>query len=494
MSSLKEKTVSGVKWSVMNRVLQKVISVGTFAILARILEPADFGLFALAFVAIDSLSVFKSFGIDSALIQRKDDLGRATDTAFFLIMAAGLVTFLVGWLIAPVAAKFFDNPHVLSIIQALVVSYLLSYIGKVPFALLQKQMRFQVSNVIDFIGSIANSVFAVLFALISPSVWSLVWAYLIKQCTTAVVSWRLSGIKLRWQFDPKIAKELFHYGKFMTGLGILWYLAGNIGNIVVGKVLGVAMLGYYTLAFNVGNFINTHFTQLISGVLFPAYSTIQEDSEALKRVYLKTVKFVSMISIPFSMILIVLAEEITLTLYGAKWSAVIPLMRIFGFVQLLAPIVACSGPVFMGCGKPKYSFYLTLTSLFVHTPFLILFSKAWGLEGAVYASLATISLFAPINLFLAHKIVQFRAGEFLKNIVPSIGCSIVMVIMTLTFKWMFKGPISHISLLDHYFVKLGIFSALSIFFYVAVYFLMDRPAVLEAKQMIFKLNQNQSVA
>ena len=409
-------------------------------------------------------------------------------------MAVGVAVFLFGWLLAPVAAQFFGNAKVLTVIQALVVSYLFSYIGKVPAALLQRSMRFSLTSTIDFIGSVVNSVFAIIFALISPSVWSLVWAYLIKQCLTAVLSWRFSGVRIRWQFDPKIAGELFHYGKFMTGLGILWYLAANIGNIVVGKVLGVAMLGFYTLAFNVGNFINTHFTQLISGVLFPAYSAIQEDSEALKRVYLKTVKFVSMISVPFSVVLIVLAEEITLTLYGVKWSAVIPLMRIFGFIQLLVPIAACSGPVFMGCGKPKYSFYLTFISLLVQTPLLVLFSKWWGLEGAVSASLVNVSLFVPINLILVNKIVRFQAGEFFKSIMPSIGCSLAMGAITIALKFAFNQSMSALPVLNYEVARLGIFSVLSVFSYVAVCFLIDRPAILEAKQMLFTLKGSRNLS
>ena len=96
MNSLKQKTVTGVKWEMANKVLQKIISVASFAVLARMLEPASFGLFALEFVAIDALNLVKSFGLDSALIRRKDSVQIAADTTFFLVFASGVTIFSRG--------------------------------------------------------------------------------------------------------------------------------------------------------------------------------------------------------------------------------------------------------------------------------------------------------------------------------------------------------------------------------------------------------------
>src|SRR3989338_1298272 len=107
MVSLKQKTFSGIKWQVINKIAQKVISVGTFAVLARILGPSIFGLFALAFVAIDGFQIIKSFGLDSALINRKDNIDEAADTAYVLIQAQGIILFTVCFLVAPLAALFF---------------------------------------------------------------------------------------------------------------------------------------------------------------------------------------------------------------------------------------------------------------------------------------------------------------------------------------------------------------------------------------------------
>src|SRR3989338_5575758 len=112
MITLKQKTVSGFKWLLVNNILQKVISVGAFAILARILDSSTFGLFAMAFIAIDGLGMFKTFGLDAGIIQNKNAPDAANHTAFFLIQVMGVALFLVCFAFAPVAAQFFNHPEI----------------------------------------------------------------------------------------------------------------------------------------------------------------------------------------------------------------------------------------------------------------------------------------------------------------------------------------------------------------------------------------------
>src|SRR3990167_2050017 len=119
MTTLKHKTVSGVKWQIASKLLEKGISVVTFAVLARILNPPTFGLFAMSFIAIDALGLFKAFGFDSALVQRKDRVEASSHTAFFMTQLTGRVLFITCYLVAPLAARFFNNKEVLSIVRAL---------------------------------------------------------------------------------------------------------------------------------------------------------------------------------------------------------------------------------------------------------------------------------------------------------------------------------------------------------------------------------------
>lgn len=488
MRSLKHKTFSGVKWQVINKVAQKVISVVSFAVLARILEPSVFGLFALAFVAIDGFHILKSFGFDSALIQRKENIEEAADTAYVIVQAQGFILFAVCFFIAPFAAQFFHNPQIASVVRALGVIFIFSTFSKIPSTLMAKDMRFNVISLIDLVGSVVNCVCAVIFALISPTVWCLVWAYVIKQITVSVLSYFASGYRFKFRFSTKIAKELFGYGKFMLGLSILWYIGGNVDNIVVGKILGVTLLGYYALSMNIGNLINTHFIYLLSGVMFPAYSSIQHDREEVTRIYLKTTKFVSLISIPFSVALIFLAKELVLAVYGVKWLEIVPLIRILGTMQLVVPILVCSGSVFLGCGKPQFNYQITLWGLLVKIPCLIFFTTKWGLIGTVCTDVVTLMATAPVNVMLVRRIVSFRFLDFLKQFLPSIYCSSAMLLAIQGVRMILFGyPLPMVFGRNTLgLLTLGI-SGLAA--YLVAIFFIDRPSLKEVVKLILKLDK-----
>lgn len=490
--SLKHQAFSGVKWQVINKVLQKVSSVVTFAFLARILEPSVFGLFAMAFIAIDGLQIFKAFGLDSALVHRKGKLQEASDTAFILIQGLGVVLFLLCYFAAPGVAQFFHQPEIASVIRALGIIFIFTCFSKVPSTLLIKDMRFAVTSAIDLAASLVNCAFAVLFAFLWRNVWSLVAAYLIKQVLITILSRLASGYRFRGQFRWEAAKELLHYGKFMIGLSVLWYLAENLNNVMIGKMLGPSLLGFYVLAENIGNFINTHFVHVLGSVMFPAYASLQHDLSEVRRVYFKTTQFVSLLSFPFSGALIFLAEELVLTVYGAKWLSMVPLIQIFGVLQLAAPILICSGSLYMGCGRPQYNYRLALYTLPVKIPLLYFFTKTWGLAGSVWCNVLVVFLFAPINLYLVHRIVKFDLGPFLKQMLPSIYGTLAMLAVMAIFKPLFpfdtlSGPILYRIL------PLMLIMIVGALGYGTSVFLTDRSAVHEIMELLLKKSGMRSV-
>lgn len=487
MSSLKERTASGIKWQVINKFSQKFISVATFAVLARIMEPAIFGLFALAFVVIDSLQFFKSFGLDSAVIQRKEDesFKRSLDTAFIVIQLNGLILCALCFFIAPWASRYFNNPELLNITRALGFIFIFTCFSKIPTTILQKRMRFNAIAIIEFISAILNSIVAISLAVTTKSVWSLVIAYLVKQTFISVVSWYCSGFRFTWQFDFKVAKELFSFGKYLMGMSVLWFISGKLNNIVVGKMLGVSLLGFLVLAENIGNFINTHFTSIISGVMFPAYASIQHDKEALKRAYLKTVKYVSFFSAPFSVFLMCFAEQFTHILYGDKWLAIIPLIQLFGLIQLISPILWCSSAVYMGCGKPNYSFNVKATQIALRIPLLIVFIGFWGLEGAVFSNVIITLIYAPVNLVLIKKIIPFKYKEFFGVLTSAYVCAGACFLLIVGAK---IGMDHYISAAWLHFpiVQLTLLGLLGVGSYLLCAWKTDRTALLDMKEMILK--------
>lgn len=484
MATLKQKTVSGFKWLVINNVTQKAISIATFAILARILQPATFGLFAMAFIAIDGLSMFKTFGFDGSIIQKKNLSEEANHTAFFTIEVMSILLFIICFAAAPMLARFFNNPDLGSILRALGVVFILSGFGRVPSAILTRQLRFRLISTIDLIGSTVNCICATIFALLWQNVWALVGAYLVKQTIMTGLSWYFSGFRLKWQYDWKLAKELFHFGKYLMALSLLWYVGQNASSFVIAKLLTTTALGYYALAVNIGNVINSQFTNIISRVMFPAYSAIQGDPETLKRAYLKTIKFISILSLPFSLGLICVAKEFVLTLYGEKWLPIVPLIQLLGIVQMIAPLLIASGSLYRGCGKPEYDFRINLAQILFFIPIMVVLTKLFGLIGTVVAVMITSVVIAPVEILVAQKIAKFTFREFFRQLVPAAVCSAIMLIALLAIQTIFA--LMPLAASSHLFMLI-VLALGGMCTYAVSFFFVDYPTTLEVKKMIFKL-------
>lgn len=479
------------KWLMINNLLKKVISVASFAILARILEPSVFGLFAMAFIVIDGFSHFKSFGVDMGLIQRKDRIEEAKHTAFWMTLGIGVTVFFIFQLVAPIASKLLNSQEVLTITRALGFVFIFGCLGRIPGAMLQREMRFGLISAIELTGSIINCIAAVSFALISPTVWSLVWAYLIKQMTIASLNWYFERYRAQFVFDKQIAKELFHFGKYMVAMGLLGFFVGNTDTLVIARLLDPTQLGFYILAINITFFTHHQFIQHIGTVLFPAYAKVQNDSEAIKRGYLKTNRFIAMITIPFGFVLILLSKEIVLFVYGDKWLSIVPLIQVLAIHNFLTPITGCSGAVFMGTGRPKYVYWLQVIALAIKIPAAFILVKAYGLMGAVVAGLIESAVTLPINYYLVRNIVRFTIRETIEQILPALTCCLAMAGIIVALKLGISNDdfLTNFTFKHRQILPLPIFGLGAIAAYFGALFVVDRNSFQEVKKLLFRFER-----
>jgi O-antigen/teichoic acid export membrane protein len=486
--TLKQKTVSGFKWLAFNQFAQRGVRILAFAALARILEPSTFGLFAMAFIAIDGFSLFKSFGVDGALIQRKEDetFERAKHTAFFLVQFIGVAIFLLFQLTAPLVGLLLNNEEVVTIMRVLGFIFIIGNLGRIPNALLTKRMEFKLLSIIEFATTVINSICAVLFALIWPNIWSLVLAYLVKQIFNSFASWWFERYNAKLVFDRKIAAELFHFGKFMVGIGVIGYIAFNLDSVLISRFLGAAALGYYVMASNVTAFTQQQVMNHLGRVLFPAMAKLQEDPERVKGAYLKSVRFISIVAIPFSFGIILVAHDFVMALYGEKWLVIVPMIQLLALAQLAGPLIGTAGAVFMGCGKVKYGYYNQVLRFTLRLVTAIPLMHYFGLMGAVYSALI-VEVVGEIFIFtLVKRLVKFRMRDYLRQLVPSTLCTLCMIIAVLGVKMILSVVTIPPVLEFHNILPVVLFALAGVPVYIGAYYLVDRAVVKEVFGLIFR--------
>jgi O-antigen/teichoic acid export membrane protein len=212
----------------------------------------------------------------------------------------------------------------------------------------------------------------------------------------------IQPFKLKFTFDKTIARELFGYGKWMVIGSLIYWAYSYLDNAVVGKVLGATILGFYMVAYRWGNWIVDNIVMVLSPVLFPTFSRIQNNVSGLRKSYLEVLKYISLVIFPMTFGLIFLANEFVLNVMGKKWAPVIVPLQILAFGGLCRALQSVGGSIFLAVGKPKVSTYfmginLTIILLLIY-PFLL-----W--KGIVGVSLAVTLAFI-ITFFIAVKLTS----------------------------------------------------------------------------------------
>jgi O-antigen/teichoic acid export membrane protein len=433
MVSLKHKTISGIKWTLVTSIVQRVISFGTTIVLARILSPADFGLFALAFVMIDGFGVFKSLGFDSALVRRKDDIEKACNTAFFLIPAMGMTLFVILFFFAPIGAKFLNNSQVTPIIRTLALIFVITTFGKVPQTILYRDMKFKYKSIAEVSGLIVYSSTALVLALNGFGVWSLVVAYVLRNLIQISIEWHFSGWKPKFEFDKAIAWDMFHFGKFISLGAIIGFLSSNLDNILIGKLLGVTMLGYYAIAMNMATFLSQYFLNKIGFIMYPAYSKIQDDLEDAKRVMLKALRYISMLIFPFSFFLCVFAYDILRLVVGEKWIPATNVLKVLAFVGIFRAFGTVIWPLLLAKGKSKADYQISLAQFLIFLVLIIPLAIKFKLLGVGFAVLfSAISSFA-MGLVRLKKYLLIDSYVIFKTLKPVFLCATLILFIGFFF-------------------------------------------------------------
>ena len=427
--SLRRDVTRGIFWVAVAQFSGKLVAFIVQVILARILVPADFGLVALAYLALDSLHLFAEMGFTSALIYRKDRVQEASYTVFSMVIVAGLVLSVLGVAVSPLIASFFKEPRVTPVLRVLSMTILLASFGQVPISLLAKETDFRKRFVPMVVPGLVSGLVSVTCALAGLGVWSLVAGRVADALITSVAAYLVCNWRPRLTFDRHLAREMFDYAKHIIGSQLLIFGITNVDNTFVGRILGPAGLGVYNLAYNLSNLPATQITRIVGQVMFPAFSKIRDDGAAMRRVFFETMRYVSMLSVPVSVGFIVFAGDFIYILYGEKWMAAVAPLQLLGVYGLIRSVAANMGNVFKAGGRPKWLTYIALWRLITMVLFLYPATKYYGIVGvsALSAVVSVVDFF--ISATLVNRIVHARATDYIRCLGPIMAVSITSAIV-----------------------------------------------------------------
>lgn len=401
-AELSRSVYSGVKWLGLAMGASQLVRLLTTIVLARLLLQEHFGLVTLSTTAIYAISTFREIGFGQALVNRPagspEELRRAANTAFWIVQVTNVAMFTVGWLAAPSLAAFYDKiVGVEPVLRALLVVFLVEGLSVVSAALLQKELRFEAISRNEMRATLCYGVVAISCAFAGFGVWSLVAGQLVSRALQVSGLIQLSGWRPAFEFSPPVARELFHFGRWLWLNAILQVVHRSADKLVLGKFAGSAELGAYGIASGLCTAPAKPAGNIVVRIFFPTMSRMQGDLPQVVAAYRSGLGLVSLVTLPAMAGMILVAPDFATTVYGARWEDLGPLIRILSIYGACLMLGALTRPVLLALGRTR-----EITLIGAGRQVLMLALLPWlgprGGEGVAWA----VTLPTILSLVVAH--------------------------------------------------------------------------------------------
>ncbi|MFV2018063.1 lipopolysaccharide biosynthesis protein [Micromonospora sp. LOL_023] len=366
-------------WSTLNSIALRFGSLGVGILLARLLAPEEFGVFAVALTVQTIVISLADLGMSADII-RHGVQGRAgtvttISTVAGVLLASGM--FLAAW---PVAAAM-GSPQATPVVQVMSLTLVLSGLSVVPYAVMQREFRQRAQLGLDGASLVLSTVVTVGLVLLGMGAMALAISRVLAQSMVTVLQFLLTRSRPRFGFDPSVARSLLRFGVPLAGANVLSWVVMNVGHLTVGATAGAVMLGLYTLAFNISTWPMSALGVAIRAVALPAFATVTDPRR-------KAAGFVSAAALTWSLALLVgvllsgLASVVVPLLYGQRWSMAADALAglaFFGAFRVLFDLVAT---FLIAVGASRALFVAQVVWLAALFPAVVFGVRWYGLAGA----------------------------------------------------------------------------------------------------------------
>jgi O-antigen/teichoic acid export membrane protein len=441
--SSKQKVLHGLSWSLISRVGVQAFQFLFGVALARVLSPAEFGVFGMLIAFTGFAQVLAEGGLNAALIYKQDASEVDQSTAFWLQIIAGLILALVFFFAAPFIADFYETPILTPLTQLVSWVFLIQAFGQTHYANFSKQFRFKALAVASITGMFVSGTVAIVLALEGYGVWALAWQAIAGALTNSGLYWLQSRWRPRFVFSWHSAGELWRYSIYLLGHMSLNYWLRNGDKLVIGKVLGASELGLYSRAYTLMLLPLNNLGTVIGQVMFPALSAMQNDIPRFARAYVKSTQMIALLAFPVMFGLAVLSGPFILFVYGPKWAEAVPILQILSLVGLFQSIVFPVGWVFTSLGKTKSQFLLSILFTFLFVA-VIAAGIQYGLLGVSYAYAAWTAIVGLINLYVVGKYLGLSLLALLGAVARIFLMSAIMAVAVFLLDVELLAPFSNL--------------------------------------------------
>lgn len=418
-TTLKNKTISGVLWSFVERFGSVLLQFVANIVLARLLLPSDFGLIGLIMVFITISNTFVDGGLGSALIQKTDATEVDYSTIFFLNIIVAFFLCLVIFISASSISSFYHQPQLRHLLQVLSLVLILNALSIIQNVLLIRAINFKRLAFVNVLATFLACILSITAALNGLGVWSLVIQMIAISFFKSLLLWFSSKWRPRFIFNFKSAKKLIDFGYKLLLSGLADSLYVGLYSLVIGKLFTSSDLGFYTQAKKLQDAPAYTLSAVVNQVTFPIFVTLQHDLIALKNGVKSSVVSLAYFNFPLMIMLMVVARPLFEILLTHKWDESIPYFQLLCISGMLLTTHSINLNVLKSLGKTN-TFLLSEILKKVVGVALIVVGYHWGMIGIVSSVVGTIFIGFFINGSFSAKAINYGIMEQIRDLLPTL--------------------------------------------------------------------------
>ena len=458
--NIRKKAVNGVLWNLGERFSTQGIKFIIFIILARLLNPEEFGLFGLISVFLIIADVFVDSGFGLAYVQKKEVNDIDGNTVFFTNFVISVFIYFLIWLIAPFVASFYNEPRFVLLLRSMGILIIINAFIIIQNSQLVRNINFKRKAILTTCAVLISGIIGIVLAMNDYGIWSLIIQAILQVLLLSIGLWFVTDWRPKLNFSRSSFHEMFSFGGWMLGARILTTIFDNIYTLTIGKLFTSTYLGYYTQAKKIQSFGSNNLLQAINTVFFPIMSQYQNNPDKQRNGLEQYLRNTLFIIIPIMSILIINANSLVFLILTEKWMPMVPYMQLLCITGILTPFHSGNIQLLMACGKSQLNFKMTMIKGVLRLLNIII-SYRWGLTyiliGEVLISIVGLIIsthyarkisFGIIKQLIALKIILFNGALimlcgfliksfFLSEIVSLCLSMSSMVFIYLLFEYMF---------------------------------------------------------
>lgn len=468
---------SAVFWRSGTQILSQVIAWGATLAVIRILNPEDYGIFAMTQVILVFLSFMNGYGLVSSIIQAEKVEPIQIRQAFGMLLLLNGGIAILQLILASFAAEYYRQPIVADLLRVQALIYLATPFMALPEALMTRDLEFKKPAIINLISAAVGAITALYFAYNDYGVWTLVYAPLAIFWSRAICLVIAVKFYIWPTFNFKGAGAMFGFGATLLASHLFWTIQSQSDIFIAGRYLDPHELGLYAEALFLTTIFAAKFVPPLNEVAFPAYARLQSDPRALAWSFLKAIRLVMLISCPLYLGMAVTAYPLVETVFGPKWVEMSPFVAILALAMPVMTLQIMFTPANNALGRPQVT---ARTNMFgaLLMPVTFLIAIQYGVYGLAWGWIIAFPLLTIFTYSQSHRHIGISAREIGNAVRPGLSASIAMVAIVYCIDQLLPEMIVY--------ARLAILVAAGGLAYVGLLYILARPTLIEVIRLIYR--------